>query len=476
MALKPTAIISAALLAASAHAQSLLSLDDPAGDDTGDGSLVHPRDGVVAPGDLDLRQLRVTPEPGGLRIEATMANPIRNPSEARGGQLGSEDLSVFARRGFYAFNIDLYVDTDRVAGSGNSTGLPGRRLRFAAPFGWEKAIVLTPRPELMRRQLADALTESAPAAEVNAAIDASVHFVTDVRVRGRTVSFSVPKAFLDPAVVPAAAWVVTVTAAKLSYEVDVARLGRPAGRAVERLELGVAQPEAGRPAVAFGYRSDAAPPTSVVDLLASDATEQQAQLRQGVLTGLSRDNAFGAAGRTNAAAPLQAPSTPVPVAPIPATAGGSWFSRALDAIGSVFAGGAAAGTAGGAPSAAPLAAPPLQGLIDPPAAPRVAPAAPAAAAAAAAAPAVPAAAPPAIVVPPVVVVPAPAVPPAPAAAVAAPSTPAAAARGATPRPARDAAFYEEQEQRLRALQRLRERNLISEEEFQRKRKEIIDAL
>ncbi|MFO1266617.1 MAG: hypothetical protein U1F25_10755 [Rubrivivax sp.] len=41
---------------------------------------------------------------------------------------------------------------------------------------------------------------------------------------------------------------------------------------------------------------------------------------------------------------------------------------------------------------------------------------------------------------------------------------------------RDAAYLEEQERRLLALRRLREANLITEEEYQRKRREIIDAL
>lgn len=42
--------------------------------------------------------------------------------------------------------------------------------------------------------------------------------------------------------------------------------------------------------------------------------------------------------------------------------------------------------------------------------------------------------------------------------------------------ARDAAFYEEQEKRLRALKRMREENLITEEEYQQKRREILQAL
>jgi hypothetical protein len=59
---------------------------------------------------------------------------------------------------------------------------------------------------------------------------------------------------------------------------------------------------------------------------------------------------------------------------------------------------------------------------------------------------------------------------------------AAAGAAAAPNPSpparapRDAAFFEEQELRLRSLQRLRERGLLTEEEYQRKRREIIDAL
>lgn len=61
------------------------------------------------------------------------------------------------------------------------------------------------------------------------------------------------------------------------------------------------------------------------------------------------------------------------------------------------------------------------------------------------------------------------------AAMAAPAgavEPAASASGR----ARGAAFYAEQEERLRGLQRLRDAGLLSEEEFQRKRRAILDSL
>ena len=60
-------------------------------------------------------------------------------------------------------------------------------------------------------------------------------------------------------------------------------------------------------------------------------------------------------------------------------------------------------------------------------------------------------------------------------AAAAPATPAVPAPAATP-PVHDKAWYDQMETRLEALKRLRDRNLISEDEYQKKRREILDAL
>jgi Short C-terminal domain len=73
---------------------------------------------------------------------------------------------------------------------------------------------------------------------------------------------------------------------------------------------------------------------------------------------------------------------------------------------------------------------------------------------------------------------APAATTAPAPAAAAPAAPAAppVQPAAAPGRARDPAFYDEQEQRLRTLKRLRDNNLISEEEYQQKRREVLQQL
>ncbi len=456
-------------LAVLAQPTPLLDISDPEGDDVGDGTLVYPRDSAFAPGDLDLRSLRVFADGRDLRFEATFRNLIRSPASARPPGLGSEDLSAFARRGFYAFNLDIYLDTDRVAGSGNTVTLPGRRASIDPAHAWEKAIVLTPRPELMKRQFADALQEATPSvapAEVEATIDRSVFFATDVRVRGRTVSFMVPGSFVGAQAVGNASVTAMVTLAKLSIESDLSLLRRSPEGSLDRLALGAAQPEAGRPLWAMGYSGDRPPATAVVDLLGPNPRLQATQLAAGaLLSGLNRENQMGMLTATSAAA-----TAPAAAAPGAATAaGGSWFSRALDGVARAFgAGGTVAPTAAAAPAAS------LQSLMQPGAAAAVpAPVAPAAATPAPAGgwgqPLTPAAAPKAT---------APAAAAAPAAVLPAAAAAAAAPRAApvAPAPARDAAYFEEQELRLRTLKRLRDAGLLSEAEYLQKRKEVLDRL
>ena len=457
-------------LAVLAQPMPLLSIDDPAGDDTGDGSLVYPRDSGYEPGDLDLRSLRVFADGNNLRFEATFANPIRDPATVRGSGMGSEDLSVFARRGFYAFNLDIYLDTDRVAGSGNTVTLPGRRATFDPAHGWEKAIVLTPRPELMARQLADTLQQVATAApgDVAASIAQSVFFATEVKVRGRTVTFMVPTSFIGAQALAGASLTALVTLSKPSVEAELSLLGNNPRSPLERLTLGAAQPEMGRPMAAMGYTSDQAPATAVVDMLSPAPGQQALQLaRGGLLTGLNRDNKLGLSSVFQPAAP----ATPA-VASSPT--GGSWFSRALGGVAALFGGAATVAPVAGASAAAPANVPSLQSIM--------APAAVAGPAGVSAAPtptptpaAAPAAAAPAVALPALVPAAKPPAPSAgPAAATAAPaSRPAPAAERKAPR---DAAFYEEQELRLRTLERLRKNGLISEAEFQQKRKDVLDML
>jgi hypothetical protein len=256
-------------------------LTDPAGDDVGDGTLVYPQREGFQRGDLDLVSLRIVRTGDAYRFEATFRNPIRNP-ESVAGDVGPEPLSYFARRGFYAFNLDIYIDQDRIKGSGNTYALPGRGVSINPSYAWEKAVILTPRPELMRKQLTDAVAEAEGARnpdEITKRVDRSILFPADVQVRDRTVSFVVPAAFLAGGR-PDTDWAVTafVTGAKTSIEADLSLSSSPTAT-LERLQLGVMQPKSGRPRDTFGYSGFAAP-VPVVDLLTPASLKQQEVLSQ----------------------------------------------------------------------------------------------------------------------------------------------------------------------------------------------------
>ncbi|HEX8436666.1 glucodextranase DOMON-like domain-containing protein [Archangium sp.] len=232
-----------AVLAGACHARDsraeavLFSLKDPRGDDHGDGELRYPLRQDFEPGSLDLLSLAAYAESGGTRFEATFARPIPRPQRGRTVDAAGTTQTDVARYGFYTFNLDLYVDTDRVEGSGRTDTLPGRRLTLASGSAWEKVILLSPRPyesrdmlrklwgeaaqaEAQRRQ--GALSESgarALAAQVERQLEERAFFPTRVRVAGNTVSFFVPDGFLGGQAQPAWGYAVAVTGATLDRRV-----------------------------------------------------------------------------------------------------------------------------------------------------------------------------------------------------------------------------------------------------------------
>jgi hypothetical protein len=189
-----------------------------------------------------------------------------------------EALKNSVRHGFYQFNLDIYIDTDRIADSGSTFTLPGRRVSIDPAYAWEKAVVLTPRPELMRQQLWGALKEQFPArtdAETDASINTSVYFPTRIKVRGRMISFFVPAEFFAGS--DGTDWAVTalVTGAITDIPADLSFF--PTTKSpLERIPLGAMQPAEGHPRDTFGYRGVL--PSPVVDLLGGTVGRQKQEL------------------------------------------------------------------------------------------------------------------------------------------------------------------------------------------------------
>jgi C-terminal binding-module, SLH-like, of glucodextranase len=235
------AVLGLALPAVAAEGQPIFTLSDPTGDDYGDGTLMYPMRADMQPGDLDLVRFTATAQAGGTLFEATFARNVRVPPRRTIDQVGTT-LDKIAKLGFYEFNIDVYIDTDRIPGSGSTQTLPGRRAAIAPANAWEKAICLTPRPydaqdmlkaiyvhegkmELKRRKGSVTSAEvDTISAGVTRDIAASVFFPTVVSVTGRSIRFFVPDAFLGGPARDTWSYVVGITGANVELKVDIPAL------------------------------------------------------------------------------------------------------------------------------------------------------------------------------------------------------------------------------------------------------------
>jgi hypothetical protein len=283
-------LISACLSRSTRDAAPLFTLADERGDDHGDGDLRYPVREDMGPGSLDLLLLVAHREENGTRFEATFARPIARPQAGRTVDIAGETQAQRARFGFYTFNLDLYVDTDRVRGSGRTETLPGRNLTLAADSAWEKAIVLTPRPydarDMLRGQWKQAAIEErqrqrgslgeAAQREVETAVERElatrVFFPTHVRVTGATVEFFVPDDFFGGA--PRTEWgyALAVTGASLENKVNVAALfgkGSPQGMMVLPIAPGDSKERFG------GGRLGEPNQSPVVDLVVPEGVTQE---------------------------------------------------------------------------------------------------------------------------------------------------------------------------------------------------------
>ena len=122
-------------------------LDDVVGDDNGAGFLFYPNRDDMRPGDLDIVWMDVENEPDGTWFTVRFRNKIVSP-KGRVTRLGQTPLEQIVRHDFFTFNLDIYIDTDRVENSGIVDTAPSREVRVDPQSAWERAIILTPRPDV----------------------------------------------------------------------------------------------------------------------------------------------------------------------------------------------------------------------------------------------------------------------------------------------------------------------------------------
>ncbi|HEX9986845.1 MAG TPA: glucodextranase DOMON-like domain-containing protein [Thermoanaerobaculia bacterium] len=282
-----------ALLAAPVHAaDAVFTLTDPRGDDYGNGKLQYPMNADYARGDLDLVKLEARRTDGGTTFDATFARPVRRPDGRTVDAIGTS-LEEMARLGFFTFNIDIYIDTDGQPGSGSTTSLPGRRLLIDPSTAWEKAISLTPQPELARDELKrivvrdqrrseqeegkKGIVTDEERMELTRGVDEYVFFPTRVRVLGNRVEFFVPDSFLGSEGAKASwSYAVAVSGADVVQRLDKSNLLMRRGNAEALMILPVA---IGRPTDRFGgavEHDNYLPP--IVDVIVPAGADQKAVL------------------------------------------------------------------------------------------------------------------------------------------------------------------------------------------------------
>lgn len=276
--------------------KTLFKLTDPRGDDHGDGNLIYPLNEELDPGDLDLLSLTAEADGDGTLFEAVFAKPVRVPGRQVMDDLGTS-LDTVARFGFYTVNLDIYIDTDRVAGSGAVSMLPGRLARIDPASAWEKAIILTPRPHeargelkrMMGRAIKDEMRKDeselaedeadAMRAQIPTNVDERIFFPTRIKVRGNKISFFVPGTFLNGPAKETWSYVVAVSGANVLQSFD---LGRALGRQTEKEEALMILPiSPGTWSDRFGGgREDAAIQPPLVDIVVPEGKKQETLLTE----------------------------------------------------------------------------------------------------------------------------------------------------------------------------------------------------
>ena len=219
---------------------------DPKGDDYGDGSLRYPLRPDLREGDLDLVEFAAEPSSDGTWFVVRFRRNVRLPGQRVVDYVGTSRDET-AKLGFYTLNVDIYVDTDRIEGSGQTSTLPGRKLTIDPKTAWEKVISLSPQPDqaalTARRMLTSEakaeVRENKPRVDeedlklakkyVRQMLESDFWFVRSTQVLGRRIKFFVPSSFLGGHARPNWAYSVVVTGAVLEPRYDSTKLIGKAG-------------------------------------------------------------------------------------------------------------------------------------------------------------------------------------------------------------------------------------------------------
>ncbi len=275
--------------------KTIFTLADPRGDDHGDGSLRYPLRNDLHTGDLDIISFSARPESNGTLFEAAFAGRIAPADRTTIDQIGGT-IQDIARFGFYTLNIDIYIDTDRIAGSGHTEMLPGRLAEINPANAWEKTICLTPRPfdsrEALKRiwagkakqemKLRDGRIDDEKMAVIESDIARdvaiNVFFPTKISVMGSKIQFFVPASFLGSTAKATWSYVVAITGADIEQRFDFSKALSILDSANNRLMNLAISPGLSKDRFGGGREGDELQPP-LVDIIAPAGMQQEKILK-----------------------------------------------------------------------------------------------------------------------------------------------------------------------------------------------------
>lgn len=176
-------------------------LEDARGDGAGPGTYLMPRGRPFSRGAFDLVSVTLRPEGDDVFIEVELAGRAPVARDAR----ASRD----AQGHFLLLQVDLYIDTDRRPGSGETRTFPGRRVLLDPADAWERAVIITALPG----RVATGLQHAAPE------LARHILVVEPLSVRGRTVVARVPRSALGGT--PSPDWGYTVLTSSLTLAASI---------------------------------------------------------------------------------------------------------------------------------------------------------------------------------------------------------------------------------------------------------------
>ena len=183
-------------------------LVDERGDGDGPGSYVLPRGPAFRRGAFDVVRVTLRPAGGDVAIEVQLGGPLPIAHHARAGRdtWGS----------YLLLQVDLYVDTDRVPGSGETRTVPGRRVLIDEREAWEHALVLSALPGRVSAGLRMAVPD----------LVSRVHVAAPRHASGRSIEALVPQSALGGLPSPDWGYTVLVSSVTLSTSLRGLVLGR----------------------------------------------------------------------------------------------------------------------------------------------------------------------------------------------------------------------------------------------------------